>query len=351
MNNRPAQVEWIPAQVQGQAGFRLMAILTAPGCAYARASGGCTNCGFPQAFGTGHPVSAEDYQAQVEAALARIPPGIEARVEVDLYNSGSYFNPEEVPEAAQTEMLALAASRPEVTSLLVETRPEFATAARLERAVRACLGKPLEIGIGLESANPEILRRRIHKGYTWQDFAAAAGLVAGAGVRLLAYILLKPIDTAEREAIEDSVRTAQKVFALGREQKLPTRVALEPCFVAPRTPLFQAFEQGRYRPPWLWSVAEVVSRIAPLGPVLVGLSDEDLNPPQAPRNCDRCSRRFRDALAAFNQTQNPSGLHALACDCREDWARSLSSRPEPAPAGATGESVVSNSDVKLAQNE
>ena len=256
MNRLPAQVEWIPAQVQGRPGFRLMVILNAPGCAYARTSGGCTNCGFPQAFGTGSAVSAEDYLAQAEAALARIPPGLQEPVEVDFYNSGSYFNPDEVPERAQISMLVMAASRPEVASLLVETRPEYATAGRLEEALTACQGKPLEVGIGLESANPEILRQRIHKGYTWEDFAAAAGLLAGAGARLLTYILLKPIDTGEREAIEDSVVTAQKVFALGRDQKVPTRVALEPCFVAPQTPLYQAFEQGRYRPPWLWSVAE-----------------------------------------------------------------------------------------------
>ena len=97
------------------------------------------------------------------------------------------------------------------------------------------------------------------------------------------------------------------------------RVALEPCFVAPQTPLYHAFEQGRYRPPWLWSVAELVSRIASLGPVLVGLSDEGMNPRQVSHNCDRCTRRFREALAAFNQTQDLSGLRALSCDCRELW--------------------------------
>jgi radical SAM enzyme (TIGR01210 family) len=141
MNGLPKQVEWITAQVQGRPGFRLMVILTAPGCAYAQTSGGCTNCGFPRTFGTGKPVSAEDYLAQVKAALVRIPAGVQAPVEVDLYNSGSYFNPEEVPEPAQPGMLALAAARPEVTSLLVETRPEYTTAARLERALAACRGK------------------------------------------------------------------------------------------------------------------------------------------------------------------------------------------------------------------
>jgi len=319
MTRSPKKVEWIPAQVEGRPGFRLMVVLTAPGCAYARTSGGCTNCGFPQTFGTGKTVSAEDYHAQVEAALARIPAHVQAPVEVDLYNSGSYFNPDEVPELAQSAMLALAAACREVASLLVESRPEYVTTARLERAVSACRGKPLELGIGLESANPQVLSRRIHKGYTWEQFAAAAKLVAGAGARLLVYVLLKPINTSEREAIEDSVETARKLFALGHELKCPTRVALEPCFVAPQTPLYHAFEEGRYRPPWLWSVTEVLGRIAPLGRVLVGLSDEGINPLQIPHNCEHCTGRFRQALAAFNQTQNPAALRALSCDCHKRW--------------------------------
>jgi len=319
MTRLPKHVEWITAQVQGRPVFRLMVILAAPGCAYARTFGGCTNCGFPQTFGTGKPVSTEDYVAQIKAALARIPAGIQAPVEVDLYNSGSYFNPEEVPEQAQSSMLALAAARHEVASLLVETRPEYVTATRLERARSACRGKPLEVGIGLESANPEILSRRIHKGYTWEQFAASARLMAGVGAGLVAYVLLKPINTGEREAIEDSVATARKVFALGHELKCPTRVALEPCFVAPQTPLYHAFEQGRYRPPWLWSVVEVLSRVAPLGRVLVGLSDEGMNPLQAPHNCEHCTGRFRQALAAFNQTQDAAGLGAVSCECHKRW--------------------------------
>jgi archaeosine synthase beta-subunit len=327
MTRSPKKVEWIPAQVEGRPGFRLMVILTAPGCAYARASGGCTNCGFTRTFGTGKPVSAEDYRLQVEVALGRIPPGNRAPVEVDFYNSGSYFNPEEVPEPAQSAMLAMAAARPEVGSLLVETRPEYVTVARLQAALAACRGKPLEVGIGLESANPEILSRRIHKGYTWEQFAAAARSLAGAGARLLVYVLLKPINTGEREAIEDSVETARKIFALGRELKCPTRVALEPCFVAPQTPLYHAFEQGRYRPAWLWSVAEVVWRIAPLGRVLVGLSDEGMNPFQMPHNCEHCSERFRHALAVFNQTQDPAGLRTLSCDCHKRWLASSLAGP------------------------
>jgi radical SAM enzyme (TIGR01210 family) len=115
------------------------------------------------------------------------------------------------------------------------------------------------------------------------------------------------------------VATVRKVFALGHELKCRTRVALEPCFVAPQTPLYHAFEQGRYQPPWLWSVAEVLARVALLGRVLVGLSDERMNPLQAPHNCEHCTGRFRQALAVFNQTQDAAGLNAISCECHKLW--------------------------------
>jgi radical SAM enzyme (TIGR01210 family) len=205
------------------------------------------------------------------------------------------------------------------SSLLVDTRPEYVTAAGFARALDACPGKPLEVGIGLKSASSDIPRQRIHKGYTWELFATAARLMAGAGAELLASVMLKPINTGEREAIEDSVATGRKVFALGRELKCPTRVVLEPCVVAPQSPLYHAFEQGRCRPPWLWSVVEVVSRIASIGWLLIGLSDEGMNPFQTPRKCEHCTGRFRQAMAAFNRTQDPAGLGGLSCECHKPW--------------------------------
>jgi len=128
-----------------------------------------------------------------------------------------------------------------------------------------------------------------------------------------------PINTGEHEAIEDSVATARKVFAPGRELKCPTGVALEPCLVAPQTPLYHAFKQGSYRPPWFWSVVEVVSRIAPIGRVLIGLNDEGVNPFQTPHKGEHCTGRFRQALEAFNRTQDPVGLGALSCECHKLW--------------------------------
>ena len=323
MSREPVSVEWIPSRVMGRPGHRLMVILSAPGCAWAWRSGGCSNCSFPRSFGTGAPVSAEDYQAQLEAVLARIPADNHGPVEVDLFVSGSYLNPDEVPRAAQSAMVARAARTPDLELILVETRPEHATITGLERVVAAAGSVPLEVGIGLESASQEIRERRIRKGFSWTDFARAAANVAAAGARLLVYVLLKPIATGEAEAVADSSATIETVFALGRSLGVPTRVALEPCFVAPDTPLAADYATGRYRPPWLWSVVEVVRRASQHGPIVVGLSDEGLDPARAAHNCERCTPAFRKALASFNVTQDAASLANLECDCRATWQAEL----------------------------
>jgi len=314
----PAAVEWIPGRVGGRRGHRLMVILAAPGCAWARRTGGCTNCSFPRSFGTGEPVTRADLIAQLDRAAARVPIEDDGPVELDLYVSGSFFNPEEIPGEGQLALLERAGLVPGCDRILVETRPEFATGAVLGAAVAAAAPLPLEVGIGLESSDPAVLRR-IRKGFGWRELCSAARRLAAAGARLLVYVLLKPLDTGEAEAIGDAVRTAERVFTLGRELQLPTRVALEPCFVAPGTPLAEAFAEARYRPPWLWSVVVVARRIAPLGEVVVGLSDEGLDPAAVAHNCDACTLRFRRALARLNLDQNAEALGDIECECRDLW--------------------------------
>ena len=309
------QIEWITAGVDGEAGHRLMVIFAAPGCTFAQRTGGCTNCSFPSFFGVDEPVSEESYLAQLEDALTRIPKDATGPVQIDLFVSGSLFNPEEVPEAAQIRLIERAARVPGAHRILVETRPEYATDSRLERARAAAGDVRLEVAIGLESADDEIREQRIRKGFTWESFERAARRVHAHDIDLLVHLLLKPIDTSEREAIEDLVASAERVFAIGG------RVGLQPCFVAPDTPVERAFEAGSYRPPWLWSVIEVVERIAAQGPVYVGLSDEGMDPQRGARNCGECDADVMAALTAFNQTQDAGPLANLSCSCRDEWQR------------------------------
>jgi hypothetical protein len=244
-----------------------------------------------------------------------VPPDATGPVQIDLFVSGSLFNSDEVPEEAQAVLIERAARVPGARRILVETRPEYATHTRLARARAAAGDVRLEVAIGLESADDDIRERRICKGFTWESFERAAGRVRAHDIDLLVHLLLKPIDTGEREAIEDLVTSAERVFALG------ARVGLQPCFVAPDTPVERAFEAGSYRPPWLWSVVEVVERIAPRGPVYVGLSDEGMGPQRSAHNCGTCDGAVTAALTEFNRTQQTGPLAHLTCTCRDQWSR------------------------------
>ncbi|HEY3450441.1 MAG TPA: hypothetical protein VGK67_29065 [Myxococcales bacterium] len=309
---RPAFVERVPVWLAGRPSQRLIVILRASGCAWARKpGGGCTNCGFDRLTTHGEPVTSDDLVAQFEAALAQA--GLDGVGEVDLYNSGSFFADPEIPPDARARILERLGREGGVSRVLVESRPEFVRAADLA-AARAALGpRQLEVGIGLESCDDRVRDVLIHKGFGLSEFEKAVAALGAHGVRLLVYVLVKPLGLSEREAIEDVIATARYVFSLAHRLGVAARIALEPVFVAPGTKLEKEFLEGRYQPPSLWSVVEIVRRVHPLGELLVGLSDEGLEPRRLPSGCEACSADLRASLAEYNRTRDPKALDAAHC--------------------------------------
>ena len=313
---RPVRVERAPVWLDGVPSQRLMVILRAPGCVWSRkAGGGCSNCGFAELSTHGAPVSAEELVAQFDAALAEAGP-LDDVAEVDVYNSGSFFADEEIPAEARSRILSRLRP-PTVRRVLVAARAEQVRAKDLA-AARACLGeKELEVGIGLESADDRVRDKLINKGFGRAEFQRAVRILGEHGARLLVYVLVKPLGLSEREAIEDCVATARYVFEVAGRSHVQARIALEPVFVAPQTALEKEFVAGRYQPPSLWSVVEIVRRIHSLGELLVGQSDEGLSPQRIASGCARCDGELRRAFAAYNRTRDLSALSAVSCpDCR-----------------------------------
>ncbi|HOY67545.1 MAG TPA: hypothetical protein PLP29_11680 [Candidatus Ozemobacteraceae bacterium] len=313
---KPAWVERVPTRVAGKPSTRLIFIFRAPGCAYARRpGGGCTNCGFGPMTFEDTPWTPADLMAQAEAVFG-IPGVLDGVGEVDLYNSGSFYADAELPPEVRSHVLGLLGAAG-VPRILVESRPEFITPERIA-ASRALLPKSfLEVGIGLESADEVIRERFINKGFGLPEFERAARVLAEAGAGLLVNVLLKPLGAADdAAAVADAVNTGNYIFDLARRLSLSARVALQPVFVAPGTPLEREFLAGRYRPVSLWAVVEAVAALAGLGETTVGLSDEGLEPKRVPAGCGRCDASIRDALRAFNRTGDPAPLRTLTCRCR-----------------------------------
>jgi len=311
----PVRVERSEICLDGRPTGRLIVILRAVGCSYARRpEGGCAMCGFQAATTRGVPVSAEDLVAQLDSAVDR--PGMLAGVgQVDLFNSGSFFADAEVPPRAREEMLRRLGGTG-VRRVLVESRPEY---VRRDAVVRACawLGPraALEVGIGLESADEHVREVLVKKGFGREEFEQAIDELRGTPARLLVYLLIKPMGLDESAAIEDAVTSAKYVFAVAAARGVRARVAFQPTFVAPGTALEQDFLAGRYAPPRLRSVVEVVRRTHALGEITVGTSDEGLDPRMVPSGCERCTPLIRRAIAEFNRTQDAHVLEGPSCDC------------------------------------
>ncbi|MDQ7780937.1 MAG: hypothetical protein RDV41_14665 [Planctomycetota bacterium] len=322
----------------GRRGLRAAIGLVAGGCAYAlRGKGPCTNCGFSQVSTGGAPVDPTSLMEQFETALARLTMDIRAALpgrrilELDIYNSGSFFNHEEVPIKAQLGILRRAGQLDGLEYVMVESRPEYVVDAVVKSAVAAVAPKQLEIGIGLESADRRVREGLVRKGFGLEEYEAALGVMARHRADLLAYLLLKPMGLGEREAIEDYVASAKYVFDSARRLGVRARVSMQPVFVVRGTPLGVLYDSGKYRPPWLWSVAECVKRSAGLGPVRV-CSGDDFPPPYARRrNCGQCDASFESAIDRYNKTGDVSVFDTLDCGCVEQW------RGESAvPAGERG---------------
>lgn len=276
-------------------------ILKTRGCGWYD-EGGCTMCGFPHA--SDKSMDTVGLRRQMEAFLEVRPSGEMLKV----YTSGSFLDPSEVTESEQVMLLAMLKSH--YQRLLVESRPQHVTPAAADRL--NALGVPIDIAFGLESTSDRLLGPGyIHKGFTWADFLEGSGIARDHGIGVKTYLLLKPIRLTEAEAITDTKRS------LSEAAPHSDRISLNPINVQARTPTERLWQRGEYRPPWLWSVVEVLRTAKIQVPVVCHPTGG--GQARGTHNCGRCDTAILAAIDRFNLSQDPSVFSDLACRCQEDW--------------------------------
>jgi len=313
----------VPAWVRGLPSRRLMVILRSPGCTYDRnPGGGCSFCGFRHLTTEGAKVTTDEYLQQIEAALAAHQAELPQISEMDIYNSGNFLNDAEVPPEARLAILRTCAERVKLRLLLIESRPEFVCSEKLtplSRAIQRPAGDlALEVGIGLDAYDDLIREGLLHKGFSRADFERAVAVLAQLRIDLLVYVMLKPCELSNDDALRDVVSAGEYVYRVAAAARVNAGVALEPTFVAPGTRLALDYASGAYTPPSLWLVREATARLARMGPLTVGLWDEDLKPLAVPSSCEACRPRLLEALRTFNLTQNLSDLNLPPCPCQNN---------------------------------
>ncbi len=225
-----------------------------------------------------------------------------------VYTSGSFLDECEVPIEQADRILRHCADSH--TRLLFESRPEYVTQETLERVLGIHDG--LELALGLESANDKVLKYSINKGFTVKDYDDAVRVLRGNRVDIRTYVLLKPPFLTEAEAVADAKAT---VVHAAEGSKT---ISVNPVNVQKGTFVEKLWRNWAYRPPWLWSVLDVLRASRDCGKRIV-CDPTGGGKERGAHNCGKCDDVILDSIKAYSQTQDSSRLGAPECDCREIW--------------------------------
>jgi radical SAM enzyme (TIGR01210 family) len=286
----------------------LTIILNTGGCRWARA-GGCTMCGYVAESVDGGAVSHDALATQIEAALDH-----EAGRRADpcplvkIYTSGSFLDEREV--GAETRAL-IAETFADRDRVVVESLPDFVDAEKCRDFTDR--GVALDVAIGLETATDRVRHDCVNKYFDFAEYidAAHAADVGDAGIK--AYLLLKPPFLSESEAIEDMVTSIERCAEYAHT------VSMNPCNVQRYTMVEDLYHAGGYRPPWLWSVVEVLDRTSDTDAIVVS-DPVGHGSDRGPHNCGECDDRVQTAIKDFDLRQDPSVFDEVGCACEMTWS-------------------------------
>lgn len=272
----------------------------------------CTMCGY---FVDVLPkkLSPDDLLTQWRRALAQHT----SETLLKIYTGGNFLDDAEVFPEARLGILRDAATR--FRKVTVETRPEYVRPEIVHPMVEALStgGAKLELAIGLESSSDVVCDQAINKGYGFREFVEGARVAHAEGARVKTYLLLKPPFLTEDEAVEDMVSSIRD--AAPHSDVL----SVNPTNVQSHTLVDQLYRRREYRPPWLWSVLEVLRRGKPLSGRAILKSDPvGGGTSRGAHNCRICDTRILPLLERYNATQDSAFVTAaeeVACTCRDKY--------------------------------
>jgi len=286
----------------------LTIILKTGGCSWKR----CLMCSYRHdRFGPGSP-------EELETAIIRQLRYVAANhaigdVEmVKLFTSGSFFDPIEVPPGVVCKAGEMFRGK----IVIAETRPEYVNEEILSGFISliddGTYRTPLYVAIGLETSNDRIREKSIDKGFTFSYFAQAASSARKAGAGVKAYLLMKPLFVTEREALIDMKQSISDLDGIA------DMISMNPCTVQRRTEMEWYWKQGSYRPPYLWSVANVLAK----SPREILCDPLGGGQQRGPHNCGECDHDIISAIRDYSLNGDRSIMESAAegeCRCREEW--------------------------------
>lgn len=299
-------------------GKALIFILPTLGCSWALSrSGGCSICGY---------VYDNPQQPDFEMILSSVQDILsnklnkESEYSIKIFTSGSFLDNREVPEEYQLKIFEELSKYDVIKEIVVESRPEFVREEMLKKISKIINISMLEIAIGLESANNNILLNSINKGFFWEDFVKATNIIKENTARVKAYLLFKPPFVSEYDSFQDILQSVKKLTALDIDT-----VSINAISIHRGTFLAQLFEKNEYRTPWLWSLYYLCKEIKKHYPKIRLICDiVSGGNMRGSHNCGDCDQKVITLIKDFTMSQDIEELNKeIECSCKAEWKSNL----------------------------
>ena len=296
---------------------RAILALQTTGCSLLhRRQGGCLHCGLGSDGIISDRIDRESRMEQFKKKLDILD--FSDCPVLCVYVPGSFLNEREMDAASQKQLLSVIAGKKDVRKLILESLPQYITDERIKDLKTILPDTEVEIAVGLDSCNDQIRSVCINKNFSITAFEKACGILKRHGVAFSAFALLKPPFLTEREAIIDTVRTAHRIFEMGA-----AAVSIEPNTVQDNTVVSKLYERNLYRPPWLWSMIEVIQGLPPGFQVRAGGVVVYPRAVQAAHNCSKCTHAVWQKIQEYNLVQDKNIFKDLDCECKQKWKEEI----------------------------
>ncbi len=240
-NKKPVSMWMEMDRLNGQPEQTCVAIFRTTGCSWYNFTS-CSMCGYFNDISK--TVTEEDLMKQTDSIVHYLG---NTRT-LKIFTSGSFLDEIEMPPVARDYFFDSVHDR--IDKLLVESRTEYVTKKTLEPIKRR--GINARIAIGVESTNDDVIRKSVNKGSSFSKFVTAAETSKEMGFEVRSYLLLKPPFLSEKDSIEDCKKSIEMVAPYS------TDISVNPMNIQKNTFVEYLWKRGLYRPPRLWSLANIL---------------------------------------------------------------------------------------------
>jgi len=275
------------------------------GCSWALKSG-CMMCGYFNDSAWKN-VSDNDILTQFDKAMQKYS----GQKLVKIFTSGSFLDDAEIKPGVRKQILSDLSEKADKIS--VESRPEYVKEEKLSEIKEIVKSKTFEVGVGLETSNDFLREHAINKGFTFDDYKKSAKLLKKHKFKLKTYVLVKPPFITEKQAIDDCINTVKDI------KPYTDVVSFNPTNVQRHTLVEYLWRRDQYRPPWLWSIVEILKQSKTKTDAFIKCDIAGGGSRRGPHNCPKCDRKFLDSIAKFSLNQDVKVFEGLDCICKQNW--------------------------------